>query len=82
MILTNKGMINDENLNSILIKLDLDKNYLKKKMDNEEINQKLQNDIELARNLGLRGTPAFIISDELFFGYINKDDMVSILNQQ
>ena len=51
-------------------------------MDNEEINQKLQNDIELARNLGLRGTPAFIISDELFFGYINKDDMVSILNQQ
>ena len=82
LILTNKGMINDESLNSILIKLDLDKNYLKKKMDNEEINQKLQNDIELARNLGLRGTPAFIISDELFFGYINKDDMVSILNQQ
>ena len=41
-----------------------------------------KNDIDLARNLGLRGTPAFIISDEIFFGYIDKNDMVSILNQQ
>ena len=82
LILTNKGMISDEVLNSILTKLNIDKNYLKKKIDNEEINQKLQSDIELARNLGLRGTPAFIISDEIFFGYINKEDMVSILNQQ
>ena len=82
LILTNKGMISDEILNSILTKLNIDKNYLKKKIDNEEINQKLQSDIELARNLGLRGTPAFIISDEIFFGYINKEDIVSILNQQ
>ena len=82
LILTNKGMINDEVLNSILSKLDIDKNYLEKKIDDEEINQKLKNDIDLARNLGLRGTPAFIISDEIFFGYINKEDMVSIINQQ
>ena len=82
LILTNKGMINNKVLNSILKKLNIDKNYLEKKIDDEEINQKLQNDIELARNLGLRGTPAFIISDDIFFGYINKEDMVSILNQQ
>ena len=82
LILTNKGMINDEVLSSILAKLEIDRNYLEKKIDDEEINQKLQNDIGLARNLGLRGTPAFIISDEIFFGYINKEDMVSIVNQQ
>ena len=52
------------------------------KINDEQINQKLKNDIDLARNLGLRGTPAFIISEEIFFGYIDKDDMVSILNQQ
>jgi len=82
LILTNKGTINEDVLNSILKQINIDKNYLKKKMDNEEINQKLQNDIELAKSLGLRGTPAFIISDEIFFGYINQKDMVSILNQQ
>ena len=82
LILMNKGMINDEVLSSILAKLEIDRNYLEKKINDEEINQKLQNDIELARNLGLRGTPAFIISDEIFFGYINKEDMVSIVNQQ
>jgi len=82
LILTNKGMINDNILTSILKKLNIDKNYLENKINDEEINQKLKNDIDLARNLGLRGTPAFIISDEIFFGYIDKDDMVSILNQQ
>ncbi len=82
LILTNKGMINDNILTSILKKLNIDKNYVENKINDEEINQKLKNDIDLARNLGLRGTPAFIISDEIFFGYIDKDDMVSILNQQ
>ncbi len=81
-ILTNKGKINDDILISILKELNIDKNYLENKINDEEINQKLKNDIDLARNLGLRGTPAFIISDEIFFGYIDKDDMVSILNQQ
>ena len=81
-ILTNKGKINDDILISILKELNIDKNYIEKKINDEEINQKLKNDIDLARNLGLRGTPAFIISDEFFFGYIDRDDMVSILNQQ
>ena len=81
-ILSKKGMINDEVLVSILKELNIDKNYLEKKIDDKQINRKLQNDIELARNLGLRGTPAFIISDEIFFGYINKADIISILNQQ
>ena len=82
MILTNKGKINDDILISILKELNIDKNYLENKINDDEINQKLKNDIDLARNLGLRATPAFIISDEIFFGYIDKDDMVSILNQQ
>ena len=82
LILTNKGVINDNILTSILTKLNIDKNSLEDKLDDTEINQKLKNDIDLARNLGLRGTPAFIISDEIFFGYIDKEDMVSILNQQ
>tara|TARA_B100001248_G_scaffold176122_1_gene133717 strand:- start:211 stop:921 length:711 start_codon:yes stop_codon:yes gene_type:complete len=82
LILTNKGMINDDILISILKKLNIDKNYLESNINDDKINQKLKNDIDLARNLGLRGTPAFIISDEIFFGYIDKDDMVSVLNQQ
>ena len=30
----------------------------------------MNKDLELAKNLELRGTPVFIINDEIFFGYI------------
>ena len=40
----------------------------------------LEKDISLAQKLGLRGTPAFIIKDEIIFGYINSEEILSKLN--
>ena len=44
-------------------------------MKNEEISLKLKNDYDLANNLGLRGTPAFIIGNEIIFGYIGYEEI-------
>ena len=43
------------------------------------IKKKLNKDIELANKLGLRGTPAFVIKDELIFGYIEYEEILSRL---
>ena len=52
------------------------------KINGSEINNKLEKDIELANELGLRGTPAFIIGNEIIFGYLNYQEMISKINQQ
>ena len=49
-------------------------------MNEASIEKKLQLDIELAQKLGLRGTPAFIINDEIVFGYIELEEMKAKLN--
>ena len=46
-------------------------------MNSEYIKNQLLKDRELAEKLALRGTPAFIVNDKLFFGYIGYDELVS-----
>ena len=38
--------------------------------------------INLAKKLNLRGTPAFVIGEEIIFGYINNEEMNVKLDQQ
>ena len=50
-----------------------------KRMKSETINDVLNKDIKLANNLELRGTPVFIIKDEIFFGYVGYEAMANAL---
>ena len=61
-------------------KLNVVRDEVDKKLDDSRVLKILENDIQLAQNLGLRGTPAFIINNEIIFGYINYEDMLSKLN--
>ena len=62
--------------------MDFEKADLDKRLNDDSINLKLQNDYDLANELGLRGTPAFVLGDEIIFGYINKEEILSRINQQ
>ena len=53
------------------------KSKLKNNLNSEYIKNQLLKDRELAEKLSLRGTPAFIVNDKLFFGYIGYDELVS-----
>ena len=81
-ILATKGIVKDPDLDKILKKINLKKENLVQRLNEASIEKKLQSDIELAQKLGLRGTPAFIINDEILFGYIELEEMKAKLNQQ
>ena len=44
-------------------------------LDNE-----IKKDVELEKVLGLKGTPVFVINDEVIFGYVGYDELSSKLN--
>jgi protein-disulfide isomerase len=71
--------MNDKKLNSVLKDLGYDLKEIEKRMKSETINDVLNKDIKLANNLELRGTPVFIIKDEIFFGYVGYEAMADAL---
>ena len=71
-----KGLVKENQLIGILDELGYDQNKLKN-LNSDYIKNQLLKDRELAEKLALRGTPAFIVNDKLFFGYIGYDELVS-----
>ena len=65
-----KGRISEEKLMKIVNELKINLDDLKNEDINQRIEKKLKKDIDLANKLGLRGTPAFVVGEEIIFGYI------------
>ena len=76
-IMGKRGVLNKNHLKNILNDLGYDQVKLEGSLKSEYIKNQLINDRELAEKLSLRGTPAFIVNDKLFFGYIGYDELVS-----
>lgn len=78
-IMSFKGKLKDNDIIELIKKLNLDIDLIESRINEKKIEKKLNKDIELANKLGLRGTPAFIIKDELIFGYIEYEEILSKL---
>ena len=76
-IMNKRGLVNKDQLKDILDGLGIDQDKLESNLNSEYIKNQLLKDLELAEKLALRGTPAFIVNDKLFFGYIGYDELVS-----
>ena len=76
-IMNKRGLVNKDHLKDILDGLGIDQDKLESNLNSEYIKNQLLKDLELAEKLALRGTPAFIVNDKLFFGYIGYDELVS-----
>ena len=76
LVMSKKGLVNKEYLKNVLNDLGYDHDKLKNRAKSEYIQNQLSVDRELAEKLSLRGTPAFIVNDKLFFGYIGYDELV------
>ncbi len=61
--------------------LGLDVEQLKKDMVSDEINAQIQEAIQMARSLGIRGTPGFVIGDNIFPGYIGLDGVRNAIKE-
>ena len=77
LIMSRKGLVAKNQLKNILDDLGYDQGKLKNNLNSEYIKNQLLKDRELAEKLSLRGTPAFIVNDKLFLGYIGYDELVS-----
>ena len=64
----------------IVNELKINLNDLKNEDINQRIEKKVKKDIDLANKLGLRGTPAFVVGEEIIFGYISSDELMKKIN--
>ncbi|MAU41915.1 MAG: hypothetical protein CMF31_09875 [Kordiimonas sp.] len=67
-LLASSGPLNEKKIMSIADKLGLDSDRLKEDMTSHVISNVIQQNRSLARALGITGTPAFIIGDEIIPG--------------
>ena len=80
MINENKGRVSKEKLLEITKKLGVNLDELNNEKVNVRLEKKLKMDIDLANKLGLRGTPAFVVGNEIIFGYIPADELLNKIN--
>ena len=52
-----------------------------RKDENGEIAKELDKSLEVARSIGVSGTPAFIIGDQFVPGYIGEDGLKNALEE-
>lgn len=74
-LMTHQGALSDTALEGIAKDLGLDVAKLKKDAVDPKIAETVIQNIKVATDLGLRGTPAFVINDRVVGGYIELDEM-------
>ena len=75
------GIVNEEKVFSTAKKIGLDIDQLKKDINSPEIEQQLVKNREIAKLLGLNGTPAFIIGNIIYPGALNLNNLTKIIKQ-
>jgi predicted DsbA family dithiol-disulfide isomerase len=68
-----QGRLNDAQLANIAGKVGLDVDQLRQDKDSDEVMRYLNGNIDKARELGITGTPAFVIGEQLARGYVGLD---------
>jgi len=76
-----KGQKEEKQLAKIAKDLGLDVEKMKKDASSDEVQAEIDADVELARTIGINGTPAFIVEETLYPGYIGEDGMVQAIKE-
>lgn len=80
-VMRNRGPINETSLKEIGEKVGLDIEKLETDAKSGEIAQKVATKSRKASQMGITGTPAFIIDGQLYGGYIGYDAMVNAVEE-
>lgn len=59
----------------------LDVERLKTDVKSKQVKEQLQDNTSLAKVLGINGTPAFILGDNLISGMVDEENLIKMLNQ-
>lgn len=80
-LMEHQGRLNDATLASIAEKSGLDVEQMRKDKEDEAITKQLNENIDMARTLGITGTPAFAIGEDLAKGYVGLDGLKAGIEQ-
>lgn len=78
-VINHRGTLTDEAIFSYALQIGLDIDQLKVDMVSEDVEKALIASAELAENLQVNGTPAFIIDGQLFPGAIGFENMLAVI---
>ena len=78
-LMASRGNLNTEKVFKIANKLAIDTENLKKNIKNKSVNKELSMNMQLSERLGITGTPAFIIGDQLTPGAISLDEIKKLV---
>lgn len=81
-LMKSPGTQSEEVLEMLAEKAGLDVGKLKEDVNDPAITAALEKNREIAVELGIRGTPAFIIGDELFRGYLGYDGLTAVIQEK
>jgi len=78
-LMQHKGQKEEKQLSKIAKDLGLDVEKMKKDANSDDVQAMIDADIALARTIGINGTPAFIVEETLYPGYIGEDGMLAAI---
>jgi protein-disulfide isomerase len=80
-LMTSRGSLNAAKIYSVAGDLGLDTDAIRKNMKNAPVSDEINKNMELSESLGITGTPAFIIGDQLAPGAISMDELKRMVAQ-
>ena len=78
-VMETRGRVNGERALAVAKEMGVDMARLQKDMDAPDVRAALQENVGLGDKLGLSGTPAFIIGDEIIAGAVGQDPLKQVV---
>ncbi len=78
-LMASRARLNEDRALQMAREMGFDVDGLKAAMNSDEVSRVIQTNIELARALGINGTPSFVIGDELIPGAVSLDTLKELI---
>lgn len=79
LLMNHSGQTDEATLESLAKQAGLDVDQLKKDKDSSEVDAIIDKNLEYMEKFGIRGTPSFVVGDELLRGFVGKDALKEII---
>lgn len=76
-LMQHQGSKDEKSLSALAKSVGLDVDQMKKDANSAEIQDLIEKDLEISQEIGIRGTPAFVIDGTLHRGYLGPDGLQS-----
>ena len=81
LLMTSRGGLEEQKIMDLAEMAGLKAAAVKKAMDDPRVDQEIQHNLALAQQLGINGTPAFIIGDTLVPGAIDAETLSKLISE-